>query len=321
MPRLTLAEADLGTTLVGFESDEWYVAVINTGTSSFVPATVTVSDPRFSINPDGSTCSLGVAVPPGGDCTVKLSFTPAGPGPVSANLTVAEDGFQAALATSTVRGTGGEPTLRIDPAGADLGDVVVGSSGNEFVFDVENISVVPTSIDAVVVEGANWADFVIGSNSCAGRPLNPRATCSVGVMFTPGGRPADRCDSCEHTVGSVHDRGGGDAHFTPTLEVVQASVRAGDDVPCSVIRSQPAPRWRCSATEQGRPRSARPASTANSRWSSTWPRTTGVDRTLSSPWRSIRTRRSGVAVEPAPLGSLACTTESLLPGTDQARTP
>jgi len=232
MPRLTLAEADLGTTLVGLESDEWYVAVINTGTSSFVPATVTVSDPRFSINPDGSTCSLGVAVPPGGDCTVKLSFTPGGPGPVSAHLTVAEDGFQAALATSTVRGTGGEPTLRIDPAGADLGDVVVGSSGNEFVFDVENISVVPTSIDDVVVEGANWADFVIGSNSCAGRPLNPRATCSVGVMFTPTGAGRRTAvirvstPSGQYTTAVV----GGDAHFTPTLEVVQASVRAGDDV-------------------------------------------------------------------------------------------
>ena len=231
-PRLTLAEADLGTTLVGFESDEWYVAVINTGTSSFVPATVTVSDARFSINQEESTCSLGAAVPPGGDCTVKLSFTPSAPGPVSATLTVSEGGFQAAAATSTVRGTGGDPTLRIDPAGADLGDVVVGAASNEFVFDVENISVVPTSIDAVDVQGANWGDFVITSNSCAGRPLNPRATCSIGVTFTPTGAGRRTgvvrvsTPAGQYTTIVV----GGDAHFTPTLEVTQPEVTAGDEV-------------------------------------------------------------------------------------------
>ena len=232
VPRLTLAEADLGTTLVGFQSDEWYVAVINTGTSSFVPAEVTVSDRRFSINQDGSTCSLGVAVPPGGDCTVKLSFTPSSPGSVSATLTVAEGGFQAAQATSKVRGAGGDPALRIDPAGADLGDVVVGASSNEFVFDVQNISLAPTTIKDVVVQGADWGDFVIASNSCANRPLNPRATCSVSVAFTPmaAGRRTGvvrvATPAGQYTTMVV----AGDAHFAPSLEVTQPQVTAGDDV-------------------------------------------------------------------------------------------
>ena len=231
-PRLTLAEADLGTTLVGFESDEWYVAVINTGTSSFVPARVTVSDPRFSINQEGSTCSLGVAVAPGGDCTVKLSFTPTSPGPVSATLTVAEDGFQAALATSKVRGAGGDPALRIDPAGADLGDMVLGASSNEFVFDVQNISFAPTTIKDVLVQGANWGDFVIASNSCANRPLNPRATCSVSVVFTPtaAGRRTGvvrvSTPDGQYTTMVV----AGDARYTPSLEVTRPQVTAGDDV-------------------------------------------------------------------------------------------
>ncbi len=37
-PTLSFAEADLGTTLVGFASDEWYVSVVNDGSSSFLPA-------------------------------------------------------------------------------------------------------------------------------------------------------------------------------------------------------------------------------------------------------------------------------------------
>ncbi len=231
-PRVTLAEADLGTTLPGFPSDEWYVAVINTGTSSFVPARVSVNDGRFSINQDGSTCSLGIAVPPGADCTVKLSFTPNAPGPVSATLTVAEEGFHATEVTSRVRGTGGDPTLRIDPAGTDLGDLVVGTAGGEFVFDVQNISLVPTTISEVVVQGADWADFQVTSNNCANRPLNPRATCTVGVAFTPTGAGRRTAVVRVATPAGQYSTMvvAGDGHFEPTLELPATEVIAGDDV-------------------------------------------------------------------------------------------
>jgi len=185
VPSLTLAEGDLGTTLVGFESDEWYVAVNNDGPTTFVPTTVTVSDRRFRINEELSTCALGAPVPPGGDCTVRLTFTPTSPGAVSATLTVAEEGFQAVSVSTTVRGAGGDPMLRTNPAGQALGSVVVGEASAEFLFDVENISPVPTSVADIKVVGPHPGDFVITSNSCEGRSLNPRSTCSVGVTFTP----------------------------------------------------------------------------------------------------------------------------------------
>ena len=76
-PTLSLAEGDLGTTLVGFSSDEWYVAVNNDGPTTFIPSKASVSDRRFTVNQEQSTCALGVPVPPGGDCTVRLTFTPA----------------------------------------------------------------------------------------------------------------------------------------------------------------------------------------------------------------------------------------------------
>ena len=50
-----------------------------------------------------------------------LTFTPSSPGPVSATLTVAEEGYQATSVSARVRGAGGDPTLRISPAGQDLG--------------------------------------------------------------------------------------------------------------------------------------------------------------------------------------------------------
>jgi hypothetical protein len=184
-PTLSLAEGDLGTTLVGFSSDEWYVAVNNDGPTTFIPSKVSVSDGRFKVNQEQSTCALGVPVPPGGDCTVRLTFTPNAPGPVTAQLTVAENGFQAVSVSTTVRGAGGDPMLRTNPAGQALGSVVVGQSGPEFLFDVENISLVPTSVASVRVVGPHPFDFAISSNSCEGRSLNPRSTCSIGVTFAP----------------------------------------------------------------------------------------------------------------------------------------
>ncbi len=231
MPALSLADADFGSVLVGLESDEWFVAVINTGTSSFVPAKVSVTGRQFRINSEGSTCALGVAVPPGGNCTVKVTFVPSVPGPASATLTVAEAGFQAGSVSSKLLGAGGEPTLRTAAGGA-LGSVVVGAASSEFLFDVQNISLVSTSVKSVTVRGVDAGDFTVSSNNCLNRPLNPRATCSVGVTFVPtaSGRRTALIDivpaNGQYTTAVLE----GDATYAPTLEFTNREVAAGDDM-------------------------------------------------------------------------------------------
>jgi hypothetical protein len=231
-PTLSLAEADLGTTLVGFTSDEWYVAVINNGPTTFTPSLVTVSDRRFAINQEASTCALGAPVPPGSDCTVRITFTPNEPVPVSATLTVAEEGFQAVRISTTVRGAGGEPTLRTDPAGADLGATVVGQPSAEFVFDVQNISLVPTSVARVDVTGEHAGDFTITSDSCVNRPLNPRATCSVGVTFTPtgSGRRTALVQVSTPTGQYTTMVAAGDGRYAPEFLLGADEVEAGREV-------------------------------------------------------------------------------------------
>jgi Tol biopolymer transport system component len=231
-PTLSLAEGDLGTTLVGFTSDEWYIAVNNDGPTTFTPSKVSVSDRRFRVNQEQSTCSLGAPVPPGGDCTVRLTFTPTGPGPVSATLTVAETGFQAVSVSTTVRGSGGDPALRSSPAGQAFGSVVVGQSGPEFLFDVENIALLPATVASVRVVGPNPEDFVISSNSCERRSLNPRSTCSIGVIFRPtasGPRSAVievATGTGQYTV-MVPD---GLGRYEPSFVIDRVEVDAGRDV-------------------------------------------------------------------------------------------
>lgn len=231
MPSLSLADADLGSTLVGFTSDEWWVAVINNGPTSFAPSSITVSDPRFSINDQKSSCGLGVAVPPGGDCTVVLTFTPRELGPVAAQLTVAETGFQAVTVTSSIRGSGGEPALRANPAGVEFAATVVGQPSAEAVFDVENISLVPASVSSVRVLGANPEDFVVTSDSCVGKLLNARSTCSVGLTFTPtasGHRQALLVVAT--TTGSYTSLvAAGDGYFAARLNIDPLEAEAGDE--------------------------------------------------------------------------------------------
>jgi hypothetical protein len=230
-PELSLAEGDLGTTLVGFTSDEWYVAVNNNGPTTFTPSKVSVSDARFRINQELSTCALGAPVPPGGDCTVRVTFTPNAPGPVSATLTIAEDGFQAVSVSTVVRGAGGDPMLRTNPAGQAFGAVVVGQSSPEFQFDVENVSLVPTVVATVRVVGPNPDDFVVSSNRCAQRSLNPRSTCSIGVTFTPtasGQRSAVvevATETGQYTV-MVPD---GVGRYQPNFVLDRTEVEAGRD--------------------------------------------------------------------------------------------
>lgn len=231
-PLLSLPAIDLGTTLVGLESDEWYLAVVNDGPSSFQPTTVTISGSLFKINTESAenTCALTASVPAGGSCTVAVSYTPTQPGPSSAVVTVAEEGFDAVSISTTLEGAGGNPALRIDSPG-DFELANVGTSSIEVVFDVHNISFVPTEVTGYAISGTNAADFQFTANNCALRPLNPRATCSVGITFTPSGAGrrtallelATRDD--QYTTMVI----AGDGEYEPILEIASESVEAGRD--------------------------------------------------------------------------------------------
>ena len=230
-PLLSLPDADMGTTLVGLASDEWYVAVINDGPSSFRPISVTVSNPRFEINPEKSTCLLDISVPAGGDCTVALTFTPSAPGSASAILTVAEEGFGAVSVSAALEGAGGNPALRIEPASIDIGTVVVGEPSVEVQFDLSNIGFSPTEITSFEISGAHASDFEFASNNCVFRPLNPRAACSVGVIFTPSdaGRRTALVELATRDGQYTTMVLAGDGEYEPVILIDTESVEAGRD--------------------------------------------------------------------------------------------
>lgn len=230
-PALSLADANLGTTIVGLASDEWYVSVVNDGPATFQPAEVSIDNPQFVINDESqyNTCFLGAAVPAGGNCTVALKFTPGAAGLATATLRVAEVGFDAVETSATISGSGGEPALRIEPGGIDFPPVTVGEAGIELQVDVSNISVIPTEVVSFDLSGEHASDFVVYSNNCIDRPLNPRAACSVGVVFIPtdAGRRTALLE-LETTSGQVTTAIiGGDGEFAPVVELDVSEIQVG----------------------------------------------------------------------------------------------
>lgn len=230
-PRVALADADVGTTVVGLESAGWFVSLVNEGPSAFDPATVTVDDLRFVIDPDESSCVIGTLVPAGARCNVSFTFTPTSEEAVSATVAIAEEGFEALSVSATVSGSGGEPALQIYPGGGDFGEVAVGQSANEFLFDVSNVSFLSSSVERIEIAGAQASEFAVTTNNCADRPLNPRANCAVGVTFVPSGagRRTALVEVFTPQGQSTSVILAGDGVFEPELVTLERTVQAGDE--------------------------------------------------------------------------------------------
>jgi Tol biopolymer transport system component len=224
-PRLSIAAADFGTVLVGWESAELYVSVLNDGPGAFEPAEVSSSSPNFRVT-GGGTCQPGAVVPAGGTCTVYLTFNPTAPTAFEGTITVAERGHEAVSVSTQVRGTGGEPMLQPVPPGLDLEGGVVGGEGTRRTIDIENVAFAPTSVSSIRVVGTNPDDFAVVGESCTNRALNPSATCTIEIEFRPTAAGRRTAVVQVGTPGGPYTAAivAGTGRFQPTVELVESVV-------------------------------------------------------------------------------------------------
>ncbi|MBI5090657.1 MAG: choice-of-anchor D domain-containing protein [Actinobacteria bacterium] len=229
-PQLSVPALDVGTVALTYPGPEWYVGIRNEGPSTFMPTSVEMSNPDFTVT--GGTCSLGLPVPPGDTCTVYLVLKPTVAGPITSDLTVSESIFGGTSVTSVVRGAGGEPALKNSAGQGDYPSTVVGKESQPISFEIANIGFAPTTIARIALTGDNPKDFKVTGTSCYGYLLNPGSTCSIDAIFKPtepGYRSATMVvstDLGQYTSVVVV----GDATRVATLEVAEPKVRAGDDV-------------------------------------------------------------------------------------------
>lgn len=252
-PRVVLADLDFGTVLPGWEGDQLYVSVRNDGPGAFAPSTIGVGSPSFRIVP-GGTCTRGLLVPAGGSCTVHVAFTPGRDLPQAAVLTVAEDPAVPADAVSisaVVTGAGGEPVLRAEPGGIDLGSAAVGRIGERRAVDIRNIGAVPTEVLTIELRGRDPADFTITSEACTGRALNPGATCAVELEFAPTAPSLRTASLTATTVDGAYTAAvvGGLARYEPELHLAEPVVVPGGQLGLGLIGFPPDTEVRLSLDE------------------------------------------------------------------------
>lgn len=228
-PRLSLAELDFGSVVLGLESAELFTSVQNAGPASFEPGLIVASS-NFAVT--GGTCARGILVAAGSSCTVALIFTPTGPQGYAGTLRVLGNDANPASVETTLRGAAGDPELEAEPGGVDFEPGVVGASGGTVAIGINQISFVPTRVVRVAVGGAHPDDFVVIDQSCTGRFLNPQASCAVELEFRPtddGYRSALLIVTTD-TGGGAYTTAvlGGFAEYEPRFETVTDTVEAGD---------------------------------------------------------------------------------------------
>src|SRR5690606_15862766 len=121
----------------------------------------------------------------GRSCSVKLTFNPTQPRHYSAQLTVRGSGGDPAQVTANLHGAAGDPTLLATPGGVDLPSGRVGAAAGRIAIDIENVGFLPVEIGEVGVGGNHPDEFVVLTESCTGRALNPDATCAIEIEFVP----------------------------------------------------------------------------------------------------------------------------------------
>lgn len=226
-PQLAMAALDFGTVLLAFESAELFANVQNGGPAAFKPGGVVVDSTAFRVT--GGSCTRGIIVAAGSSCSVKLTFNPTATRHYETQLTVRGSGADPASVSTTLYGAAGDPALLATPGGVDLPSGLVGQPAGRVAISIENRGFLPVVIDAVGVGGKNPDDFVVLSEACTGRALNPDATCAVEIEFAPhapGYRSALLAVSAttgQYTAAVV----GGYARYAPTFETSEPEITAG----------------------------------------------------------------------------------------------
>ncbi len=177
-PRILPDNANFGDAAVGtMMGPTRMFSVTNVGTASTM-LVLSVNGPDFILTPGG--CALPVAG--GASCTATVTFRPTTRGAKQATLIASGPG---GVATAALTGNGLAPArLVAAPAMAAIAGAV-GVVSPPITIGVANTGDERTGTISATLGGANAAEFMIASNTCAA-PLSGGANCMIAVAMRAG---------------------------------------------------------------------------------------------------------------------------------------
>jgi hypothetical protein len=153
------------------------VTVTNTGTAGLTIGTITTTNSDFAA---GNNCPEN-AIPPNGTCTITVTWTPSDGSPIpDTGAVVVTDNAQN-QGTQTIGLTGGvTATVGIAPSSLSFGNQAINTTSAVQTITLTNTGSAILSVPSVVVTSG-----FTETNTCTGNQINPAATCTISVTFTP----------------------------------------------------------------------------------------------------------------------------------------
>jgi N-acetylneuraminic acid mutarotase len=169
---------------VGTTSPTHTVKLTNVGSAQLDITGITLTGPNPGDFAQSNNCPPTVAS--GASCLITVTFTPAAQGVRTAVVSITDN---APASPQTVPLSGRGTFLKWSPRSINIGDQKVDTSSPAHPVKVTNAGPAPITIYSIEIAGVNPGDFS-QTNNC-GSSLNPRASCTIQVRFTPtavGGR-------------------------------------------------------------------------------------------------------------------------------------
>ncbi len=174
-----------GTVTVGSTSSAQGVTLSNTGTAQATGiAFANSNSTEFVVS--ANTC--GATLNAGASCTFNVAYAPAAAGADNATLTINSAGGSQVVSLSGTGTAAPSPSLAATPPIAAFGSVNVGQSSAPMAVTVSNTGTGMAS--GIAMSNSNSAEFVVSGNTC-GTTLNPGASCTMNVTYTPSGAGSD----------------------------------------------------------------------------------------------------------------------------------
>jgi Cep192 domain 4 len=166
-----------GVVMVGTVSAEKAVTITNSGDAAITVNTITIGGPgaaNYSVDMKGP-----LMIDVGKNAMVKVKFSPLIVGAANAMLTIAPDMLVPVVINLT--GTGGAPSLSVNPSTFDFGPIEVGMSSEPNTFALKNGGTGPLEIGTIsVVDSA----FVIDQSATKMMLMGGEMT-TFSVTYTP----------------------------------------------------------------------------------------------------------------------------------------
>lgn len=155
------------------------ITLINAGSTPLSITSITGSGDYSVTDNCGTTVPAG-----GGSCTINVTFTPAAAGSTTDEITITDSaaGSPHHVAVTGTGVTGGAGTLTLTPK-----TLVFPVQALNTTSPPQNVQVVNSSLSAITISNIAVSGSFNETNNCGTVPaiLNPGASCTVSVTFTP----------------------------------------------------------------------------------------------------------------------------------------